>query len=255
MGFDVPEIRGRSRSRVLDQLRSRYPESSQQEIESWRRNVPELQREVSEVVQVRTDAADFTAVMEYELPMESRRADAVLLVGAAVVVLELKGKISPSDADIDQAHAYARDLSCYHRDCHSRPVHAVLVPTRMAGRARNERGVTICPPKLLDELVAELSDAASPDPLRADRFLEADAYRPMPLLVRAARDLFRHQRPPQLWRSARQHRRGGRIRAEDRSRGISDRNPAAYPGPRMRPDRAKRWSAFDWRIRRGRANT
>ena len=163
--------------------------------------MPELQREVSEVVRVQIDAAEFTAVMEYELPMESRRADVILLVGAAVVVLELKGKSAPSDADIDQAHAYARDLSCYHRDCHSRAVHAVLVPTRMPGRVRTERGVKICPPELLDGLIADLSDAASPDPLVADQFLESDAYRPMPSLVRAARDLFRHQRPPQLWRS------------------------------------------------------
>ncbi|MXY13400.1 MAG: DUF2075 domain-containing protein, partial [Chloroflexi bacterium] len=140
--------------------------------------------------------------MEYELPMESRRADVVLLVGAAVVVLELKGKVAPSDADIDQAHAYSRDLSCYHRDCHSRPVHAVLVPTRMPGPVRTERGVTICPPELLDGLIANLSDAAMPDPLVASRFLDSDAYRPMPSLVRAARELFRHKRPPQLWRAA-----------------------------------------------------
>ena len=202
-GWDstFPEFGTSPRSQVLAQLRKAYPESSTQEIESWRRNVPDLQREVSEVVKVKTDAVDFTAVMEYELPMESRRADVVLLVGAAVVVLELKGKVSPSDADIDQAHAYARDLSCYHRDCHSRAVHAVLVPTRMPGRVRTERGVTICPPELLDGLIAELSDAATPDPLVAARFLESDAYRPMPSLVRAARDLFRHQRPPQLWRA------------------------------------------------------
>ena len=203
-GWDstFPTFGNAPRSKILSQLRRAYPESSPQEVDSWRRNVPELQREVSEVVRVQTDAADFTAVMEYELPMESRRADVVLLVGAAVVVLELKGKVAPSDADIDQAHAYARDLSCYHRDCHSRPVHAVLVPTRMAGHARNERGVTICPPALLDGLIAEVSDVATPDPLVADRFLESDAYRPMPSLVRAARDLFRHKRPPQLWRAA-----------------------------------------------------
>lgn len=203
-GWDstFPEFGTAPRSRVLAQLRRTYPDSSSQEVESWRRNVPELQREVSEVVSVKTDAADFTAVMEYELPMESRRADVILLVGAAVVVLELKGKLSPSDADIDQAHAYARDLACYHRDCHSRAVHAVLVPTRMPGRIRSERGVTICPPGLLDGLIDDLSDVATPDPLEADRFLESDAYRPMPSLVRAARDLFRHQRPPQLWRAA-----------------------------------------------------
>lgn len=203
-GWDstFPVFGSAPRSEVLAQLRQAYPESSPQEVDSWRRNVPELQREVSEVVRVQTGAVDFTAVMEYELPMESRRADVVLLVGATVVVLELKGKVAPSDADIDQAHAYARDLSCYHRDCHSRPVHAVLVPTRMAGPMRAERGVQICPPESLDGLIADLSDAAAPDPLVADRFLAADAYRPMPSLVRAARDLFRHQRPPQLWRSA-----------------------------------------------------
>ena len=203
-GWDstFPEFGSAPRSKVLSELRREFPESSPQEIESWRRNVPQLQREVSEVVRIQTDALDFTAVMEYELPMESRRADVVLLVGAAVVVLELKGKVAPSDADIDQAHAYARDLSCYHRDCHSRPIHAVLVPTRMPGRIRTERGVKICPPDLLDGLIAELSDAPTSDPLVADRFLESDAYRPMPSLVRAARELFRHKRPPQLWRSA-----------------------------------------------------
>ncbi len=203
-GWDstFPEFGAAPRSRVLAQLRRAYPDSSTQEIESWRRNVPELQREVSEVVSIKTDAADFTAVMEYELPMESRRADVILLVGAAVVVLELKGKLSPSDADIDQAHAYARDLSCYHRDCHSRPVHAVLVPTRMPGRIRTERGVTICPPELLDGLIDDLSNVSTPNPLVADRFLESDAYRPMPSLVRAARELFRHKRPPQLWLAA-----------------------------------------------------
>ena len=55
--------------------------------------------------------------------MESRRADMVFLLRAGVVVVELKGKLVPSDADIDQAHAYARDLACYHRDCHHRVVH------------------------------------------------------------------------------------------------------------------------------------
>ena len=204
-GWDstFPEFGTVPGSQILSELRRAYPESSSQEVESWRKNVPELQREVTEVVNVRTDAGDFTAVMEYELPMESRRVDVVLLVGSSVVVVELKGKIGPSDADIDQAHAYARDLSCYHRDCHSRIVQPVLVPTRMQGPVRTERGVRICPPKELDHLVTSLAPGtAAHEPVDAERFLEADAYRPMLSLVRAARDLFHHDRPPQLWRSA-----------------------------------------------------
>ena len=134
--------------------------------------------------------------------MESRRADAVLLLRDGVVVIELKGKLSPSDADIDQAHAYARDLRCYHRECHERSVHAVLVPTLMRGRGGTERNVHVCGPDALDALVGNLDARRSGTPIDANRFLDADAYRPLPSLIRAARDLFLARRPPQLWRSA-----------------------------------------------------
>ncbi len=80
-------------------------------------------------------ARDYSAILEYEMPMESRRADVVLLVGVGVMVIELKGKLYPSQADLDQAAAYARDLRNYHRECNSRDVTAVLVPTRMKGMA------------------------------------------------------------------------------------------------------------------------
>ena len=43
--------------------------------------------------------------------MESRRPDALLLVGGGVLVIELKGKLEPSQADIDQAAAYRATCS------------------------------------------------------------------------------------------------------------------------------------------------
>ncbi|MDE0624886.1 MAG: hypothetical protein OXH99_00670 [Bryobacterales bacterium] len=151
-GWDstFPQFRAVRGSRILARLCSTYPDSSQEEVDSWRRNVPTLQREVGEVVRVRTDAGEFTAVMEYELPMESRRADVVLLLRDGVVVVELKGKFDPSDADVDQAHAYARDLACYHRDCHNRPVHPVLVPCAdpdERARPHGTRRSNLCPRK------------------------------------------------------------------------------------------------------------
>lgn len=188
-------------SQILSSILRIYPDSSEEEKVSWRRNVPALQREVGEVVEVSTDAGMFTAILEYELPMESRRADVVLLLHDGVAVVELKGKSVPSDADIDQAHAYARDLSCYHRDCHGRQVKAVLVPTRMKGKGRMERGVKVCSPDELDSLIARLGTRNLPESIDARSFLSADAYRPLPSLVRAARELFLKRRPPQLWRS------------------------------------------------------
>ena len=200
---DFERFESTPRSRILERLRRSYPESSREERRSWGDTVPRLQREVGEVVRVDTHYARCTAVLEYELPMESRRADAVLLLRESVVVIELKGKRRPSDADVDQAHAYARDLRCYHRECHDRPVHAILVPTRMRGPRETERSVHICGPDELDALVGGLdARRGGPPPVSARRFLDADAYRPLPTLVRAARDLFLAQRPPQLWRSA-----------------------------------------------------
>ena len=149
-------------SRILESIVRSYPGSSSEEKASWKRNVPTLQREVGEVVRVSTDAGVFTAILEYELPMESRRVDVVLLLHDGVVVVELKGKSVPSDADIDQAHAYARDLSCYHRDCHDRQVKAILVPTRMQGKRRTERGVKVCSPDELDSLIAQFGSKKPP---------------------------------------------------------------------------------------------
>lgn len=199
---DFVRFESTHRSRILERLRLTYPESTGEERRSWGDTVPKLQREIGEVVRVDTHYARCTAVLEYELPMESRRADAVLLLREGVVVIELKGKLGPSDADIDQAHAYARDLRCYHRECHDRPVHAVLVPTRMRGQQAMERNVHVCGPDALDTLVASLDASRTGPPIDAGRFLAADAYRPLPSLIRAARDLFLDKRPPQLWRAA-----------------------------------------------------
>jgi hypothetical protein len=120
--------------------------------------------------------------------MESRRPDALLLVGGGVLVIELKGKLEPSQADIDQAAAYARDLQCYHRDCEDRPVVPVLVPTRAHGYVRLEGAVHIAGPDALDGLVEQITNLDLPAIDRAD-FLDERAYRPLPTLVKAAREL------------------------------------------------------------------
>jgi hypothetical protein len=145
---------------------------------------------VGEVVACDGDAPTYTAILEYELPMESRRPDAVLLIRGPVVVLELKGKSEPSRADLDQASAYARDLRCYHRECADRDVVPVVVPTRARGHLGREGAVRIVGPDALDELIANLTGTAKEAPVALDRFLDEESYRPLPNLVRAARELF-----------------------------------------------------------------
>ncbi len=188
------------KSQVLRALRDSYPDSSSSEVQSWTANVPLLQRKVRQSMQVDQSIKTCTAVLEYQLPMELRRPDAVLLIRGGVVILELKGEFDANDAAIDQAHAYARDLRNYHRSCHGRDVTPVVVPTRMVGTKRLERHVHVCPPDALDGLINDF-DSRDADRIDAAEFLSAEAYKPLPSLVTAARKLFFERRPPQIWRS------------------------------------------------------
>lgn len=204
---DLPRFASSEPRLIKDSLASFVRDVSPEQMRAWEYSIPPLQREAGEMIAQSPNARQYTAIMEYELPYESRRTDVILLVRGAVVVLELKGKIHPSQADIDQAAAYARDLRCYHHECHEHPVHAVVVPMRAKGIVGHDGDVAIMGPDALDEYVAHLelcSNASGQvDPAR---FLSADAYQPLPTIIEAARELMR----------------SGKIRAIHRARAATD---------------------------------
>lgn len=188
---DFPGFRAAEPARVRETLQSFIRDASPAQVRAWSDSIPPLQREVNEVL-VRDALADgYSAILEYELPMESRRPDVLLFVGAAVMVIELKGKIDFSQADIDQASAYARDLRSYHRECAGREVVAVLVPTRARGYVTLQDGVHVAGPDHIDEMVRKLTVSTPGPAIDRSKFLQANAYCPLPTLVEAARELFR----------------------------------------------------------------
>ncbi len=174
---------------VSSSLQAFVRDASVQQVRAWDDSIPELQREAGELVQ-RTRLADgYSAILEYQLPMEARRPDVVLLLGGPVAVLELKAKALPQQVDIDQAAAYARDLRGYHRECAGRKVEPVLVLMNARGYLVAESGVQVVGPDVLDELAANLNDAHGGPSIAIERFLDPSAYRPLPSLVEAAREL------------------------------------------------------------------
>lgn len=186
---DFPMFHG-SKSRQIRENLSRFVEdASESQIRAWDDSIPQLQNEVGEILARSTLAKKYEAILEYELPMESRRTDVIFLAGGGVVVLELKGKTVPSQADIDQAAAYGRDLRCYHRECSSYPVHVLLVPTRARGFIREISGTHILGPDAIDEFVADIEKKHTNPPPSREAFLAIDAYRPLPTIVQAAREL------------------------------------------------------------------
>ncbi len=143
---DFPQFRSEDPKAVRERLESFLPDASPEQVRAWNDSIPSLQHEVDEVLIRDVLARHYSALLEYELPLESRRPDVLLLVGAGIMVIELKGKESPTQADIDQAAAYARDLRCYHQECADRSVVAVIVPTRARGYIRLASGVHVAGP-------------------------------------------------------------------------------------------------------------
>ena len=68
---------------ILLRLKENTPDASVQQVRAWRESIPQLQTEVAEVVAAEAVAESYTAILEYQLPMEFRRADAVQMVAAS----------------------------------------------------------------------------------------------------------------------------------------------------------------------------
>ena len=187
---DFPTFSGTEARVVRVSLQEFLDGAGELQVIAWDESIPKLQTEVTEILAADAGANEYTAILEYELPLELRRPDVVLLVSGAVVVLELKGKEVPEQADLDQAAAYARDLRCYHKHCADREVHAVVVPTLATGYEGVRGGVHVAGPDALHELVQQLQRPWEGGPVSAKDFLARDAYCPLPTLVQAARELF-----------------------------------------------------------------
>lgn len=187
---NFPVFRSTAPPVIYESLRALVHDASDEQLRAWRDSIPPLQREASEVLEVDPTSAEYSAILEYELPLESRRPDVLVLAKGAVIVLEIKGKETPSQADLDQVSAYARDLRCYHAACASRQVLAVVVPMRAKGYVGQIQGVHIAGPDAIDRLILELQSSPEAGPLPIADFLASSAYRPLPTLVQAARELF-----------------------------------------------------------------
>ncbi|NDF85209.1 MAG: DUF2075 domain-containing protein [Gammaproteobacteria bacterium] len=198
---DFPTFKVAEPRVVRSRLQDFLPDVDASQLRAWDESIPKLQREIAESLDSQMKAREYSAILEYQLPLEFRRPDVLLLVGSAVIVLELKGKQAPSQADLDQTAAYARDLRAYHRDCDGRPVHAVVVPTRAKGYVGERDGVHVAGPDAIDALIANFADARDGQLLSADAFLDSAAYRPLPTLVQAARELFTTGTLRDIWRA------------------------------------------------------
>jgi hypothetical protein len=186
---------------VRDSLKAFIKDASKSQIRAWDDSIPLLQGQENLIIQKKPEASSYDNILEYQLPLESRRPDVVLLGNGAIVVVELKGKAYPTQADMDQVAAYARDLRCYHKECANRPVYPILMLTFKQGPFEERDGIYITGPSELHNLCRELVERMKAEPVTSEAFLSYDAYSPLPTLVQAARELFETRELRNVWKA------------------------------------------------------
>lgn len=176
----------------VTRLFSRAPSAEQ--VEAWYDEHATMSTALETCVGSTAAAARWGVIFEYELPLEGgRRPDVVVLAGAAVVVVEFKGGRAVTAADRDQAAAYARDLSDYHKATHGRDCCAFICATR----ARHGFDAEVVKPLAIASLLLE---RAGGEQIALQDWLNA-SYAPLPALVDAARSLFNHEHVPHVWQA------------------------------------------------------
>jgi hypothetical protein len=175
---------------IVESLKVFIQDAGDSQIKAWQDSIRLLKRTVDElIVNHPSIAKNGSIILEYMIPLESRRIDALLLLNGVVVVLEFKAKSIPSQADVDQAAAYARDLRAYHRVCANLPVKCVLILTRGGEDLARMGEVDIIGPAQLSSYCGKVTRPDEDVP-NAGIFLKLECYQPLPSLIKAARELF-----------------------------------------------------------------
>ena len=175
---------------VVASLKAFVPDAGSSQITAWMDSVLILKKVISALHTEDPRLVESCSVLlEYTIPLESRRIDALLLLKGVVLVVEFKGKSKTSLADIDQAAAYARDLRAYHKACADVPVRCVLVPTRSNDEIVAKGSVEIVGPSLFSTHIKSIITEDGIAPKLVD-FSWIDCYQPLPTLIKAARELF-----------------------------------------------------------------
>lgn len=175
-----------------------FPSDSQ--LKAWSDELHAMRDALARVVSEAPAARHWGLVFEYELPREGgRRPDVVLLANDCVLVLEFKGSPILTRAALDQADAYARDLSEYHSQTHDRAVIPILV--LVSGDQHGEHyGVRVTNALGLARTIVDAVGSGGGPQIDLQTWLDGE-YAPLPSLVRAARTIFSHDSLPQIRRA------------------------------------------------------
>jgi len=192
-----------SSSHILGELTRRHHfEIEAGQKQAWLKQI-DLMREAL------AETAAFTLYFEFAIPRMGKRADAVVIIGKAIFVIEFKEGQSRFDAAaMEQVEDYALDLKNFHEGSHNLAIFPILVPTEAhESRAIQfemafdhvARPFMLCPQDLGPIIRMIGADHGAPG-FDAVAW-EASGYRPTPTIIQAATALYARHNVEDITRS------------------------------------------------------
>lgn len=197
-----PVFQSASLEEIVNSLSAFVRSATPEQIRAWKSSVPSLQAQCTRVSENESAAIHYGAILEYQMPDGPHRADAVLLVSGAVLVLELKGDGNWQPAYIEQAADYARRLYWFHALCgeDNVRVHTILVSYGRKGDEIAEEWHTRTNIENLLDVVRRFDRSGCAHPIPVEKFILPGLCQPSLSLVQAARRFFADHALPHIKR-------------------------------------------------------
>ncbi|WP_439545892.1 DUF2075 domain-containing protein [Sandarakinorhabdus sp.] len=181
-----------SQQQLLGELASRTQFAAElAQIEAWKFTIRHLQA-------LAVALPGSHVFMEFSIPRMGRRADAVIVAGPLVFVLEYKvGERGFPRHAIEQVHGYALDLKNFHVTSHDKPIVPILIsseaPPQQLGLGfwapdRVHEPLLLAPEDVLPTIQRLLATGDGPE-IAATAWADG-AYRPTPNIIEAAEALY-----------------------------------------------------------------
>jgi hypothetical protein len=167
------------------------------------------QVEIGHLKTIAAELPEAQIFLEFSIPRMGRRADAIVVVGGLIFVLEYKvgDRDFPRHA-IEQAHGYALDLKNFHVTSHDKAIVPLLIATEAPPQQlglgfwapdRVHEPVRVNPDDVLPT-IRQMLATGDAKPFEANAWA-AGAYRPTPSIIEAAEALYRGHDVAEISRS------------------------------------------------------
>lgn len=158
--------------------------------EAWKKQISILKSQVSEL-------KDGHVIFEYTIPRIGKRIDNVILYRGIVFLLEFKvGAFSYPKYAIEQVLDYALDLSCFHKESHSKLLVPILICTEATDidapikeLRENILNVHMCNGNNLSNYIESVCERYKRSGFEASKWMNS-IYMPTPTIIEAAQALY-----------------------------------------------------------------